>query len=170
MSPAVLRPDSSETFGTGSEAFGTGSATSQRLMAREPSAPQKPFWPPDWSGVAPGAEVAGASAALERTAALEVEEGGAAALSRALGRQDLLLHVLSRRQNLPVPRKREIIDCSYEGMEPPSQKRVLRIGFENKRAGSFKRPALARRVLGTYRHCLIGGNKQHGTEANVSAT
>jgi hypothetical protein len=55
---------------------------------------------PDSAGFAPGAEVAGAPAALERAAAFEVEEGRAAA--RALGRQDLLLHVLPRRENLWV--------------------------------------------------------------------
>mmetsp|Transcript_71359 Transcript_71359/g.163559 ORF Transcript_71359/g.163559 Transcript_71359/m.163559 type:complete len:306 (+) Transcript_71359:378-1295(+) len=50
---------------------------------------------------APGAEVAGAPAALEGAAAFEVEEGRAAA--RALGRQYLLLHMLPRRENLALP-------------------------------------------------------------------
>jgi hypothetical protein len=55
---------------------------------------------PDSVGFAPGAEVAGAPAALEGAAAFEVEEGRAAA--RALGRQYLLLHMLPRRENLWV--------------------------------------------------------------------
>jgi hypothetical protein len=55
---------------------------------------------PDSAGFAPGAEVAGAPAALEGAAAFEVEEGRAAA--RALGRQYLLLHMLPRRENLWV--------------------------------------------------------------------